>query len=262
MDTHDVTSAARAANDHPLLENAARLGYAVNGVIHLLIGWIGFQLAWAGGGGTADQSGALQQLAGTGVGRAILWLAVVGFFGLAVWQVTEVIAGRGELSDRLKAGAKAIVYLFLGLSCLTWAKTQTGSDSAQQTVDVTAKLMNQTAGRWLVGLVGLAIVGVGGYHVYKGWKRKFLQDLEEHPGTWAVCAGRAGYIAKGVALVLVGGLFAVAALHNAPDEATGLDGALKTLLKAPYGQVLLTVVALGFVCYAVYSFARARYARV
>lgn len=262
MDTNDVKQTAAKAGDHPALENAARLGYATSGVVHLLIGWLALQVAFGGGSGSADQSGALQKLADNGLGRVVLWLAVIGFLGLAIWQLTEVIVGRGEVSDRVKAGAKAVVYLVLAFSAFTYAKGSSGSSSSQQSVDFTAKLMSAPAGRFLVGAVGLAVIGVGGYHVYKGWKKKFLQDLEEHPGQWAVRAGQFGYIAKGVALALVGVLFVLAAVHTQADEATGLDGALRTLGSAPFGVVLLTIVALGFVSYAVYSFARARYAKV
>ena len=48
----------------------------------------------------------------------------------------------------------------------------------------------------------------------------------------------------------------------ARGEATGLDGALRSLLGAPLGRIVLSLVALGFAAYGVYSFARARYARV
>ncbi len=96
----------------------------------------------------------------------------------------------------------------------------------------------------------------------KGWKRRFLADLEEHPGRPAEVAGRYGYVAKGVALGVVGVLFALAGLHADPDEARGLDGALHTILKAPGGQVLLAVVSVGIGAYGVYSFFRARHARV
>lgn len=263
MDSSDVRTAARRAGDNPVLENAARLGYAVTGVLHLIIAWIAVQLAWFGGSGSsADQSGALQQLASTGVGRATLWLAVVGFAGLGLWQLTEVVVGSDEASDRVKAGAKGLVYLFLAFSCLSWARTSQGSSSSQQTSDVTATLMSEPAGRLLVGAVGAGIVAVGGYHVVKGWTKTFLEDLQQHPGTWVTRAGRFGYVAKGVALGLVGVLFILAGVHGTANQSTGLDGALHTLLEAPYGQGLLTVVALGFASYAVYSFARARYAKV
>jgi hypothetical protein len=72
----------------------------------------------------------------------------------------------------------------------------------------------------------------------------------------------AGYVAKGVALVVVGGLFVFAALQSDPEEATGLDGALKVVAEQSYGTVLLLLVALGLAAYGVYSFARARFARM
>jgi hypothetical protein len=262
VDTNDVRQAASRAGDHPVLESAARLGYVVNGLVHLLIAWLALQVAWGGSGGSADQSGAMQTLAGNDIGKVLLWIAVVGFLGLGLWQVTEVIVGRGKTSDRVKAAAKAVVYLFLTFSFFTYARGGSTSSSSQQSVDFTESLMGQPFGRILVGAVGVAVVAVGIYHVYKGAKKKFLEDLREHPDQWVVRAGQFGYIARGVAFGLVGGLFILAAVRTQPDKATGLDGALRTLRDAPYGQILLTIVALGFISFAVYLFARAKYARV
>jgi hypothetical protein len=114
----------------------------------------------------------------------------------------------------------------------------------------------------VVILVGLGVLVVGAYHVYKGWTKKFLEDLQKHPGGWATGAGRVGYIAKGVALAIVGVLVVAAGVHEQPQEASGLDGALKSLLDRPFGTPLLVVMALGIAAYGLYSFARARYAKV
>jgi len=262
VNTNDVRAAARQAGDNPALVAAARVGFAVNGVLHLVIAWLGLQLAWGGGGGSADQSGALQTLASTGGGRLLLWVAVVGFLALAVWQATEAVVGEPKLQDRAKAVATGVLYLFLSFSSLNWARGPGASSSTQQSVDFTSSLMGKPAGRVLVAVLGLVIVGVGGYFVAKGWRRTFLADLAGHPGPLAEKLGRVGYVAKGAAVVLVGILFVLAAAHGAPGEATGLDGALRTLLHAPYGPVLLTAVSLGLAAYAGYSFVRARYARL
>lgn len=169
--------------------------------------------------------------------------------------------GRGEAADRAKAAAKGVMYAFFAWT--TFRVVQgAGSSAEQQTEDFTADLMGSPGGRILVGVVGLAVLGVAGYHVYKGWTKKFLEDLREHPGDWAVHAGRIGYVAKGVALLVVGFFFLVAAWQADPDKAQGLDGALKTLKDQSFGPVLLTLVALGIAAYGVYSFARARYARL
>lgn len=252
--------AAEAVGDHPVVERGARLGYAANGLLHLVIAWIALRIAWASSFDDADQSGALRALADTPVGGPLLWTVAAGFALLAVWQVIEALV-RHDTMDRVKAAAKGVVYVALVVTTVNVLRGG-GSSSSEQTQSATAEFMTTTGGRVFVGAVGLAVIGVGGYHVVKGIRKSFVQDLQEHPGAWAVHAGRFGYVAKGIALALVGGLFVFAAATARAEEATGLDGALRTVLEVPLGPVLLTVVALGLAAYGVYSFARARYARL
>lgn len=256
---NDVRSKAASAGDNPIVEWGARVGYAANGLIHLVIGWLAVQVAF-GEQGKADQTGALGTLASQPFGAVLLWICMVGFVLLSIWQLTEV-ATRTETLDRGKAAAKAVLYAALAYTTFKFASGGRSS-SSKQTKDFTATLMEQSFGQILVGLIGLVVIGVGGYHIYKGWKEKFLEDLQEHPGKWAVIAGKVGYIAKGVALIVVGFLFLTAAVKHKPGQSTGLDGALKELRDAPGGQFLLLAVGLGIALYGVYSFARARYADV
>jgi hypothetical protein len=262
MNTGEVRDVARRAENQDALLMAARVGYAVNGVLHLLIGWIALSLAWGlGTSQSADQSGALGALGSNTFGRILLWIAVIGWLGLGLWHLLQALLSRGEAKDRLKYLAKGVTYLVLTWLAFAFARGS-GSSSKQQTSDFTATLMGQPFGTGLVVLVGLVIIAVGIYHINKGWKRKFLADLQEHPGEAVEKLARFGYIAKGVALIVVGGLFGIAAAQNDPKESTGLDGALKTLLEAPAGQWLVTLVALGFIAFAIYSFVRAKMARV
>jgi Domain of Unknown Function (DUF1206) len=71
-----------------------------------------------------------------------------------------------------------------------------------------------------------------------------------------------GYIARGVVVALVGFFVARAAWPYDPKEAVGLDGALAKLAHAPYGPVLLGLVAAGLFAYAVFSLVEARYREV
>ena len=264
--------AAEGAGDHPALEGLARVGYAVSGLIHLLIAWIAGQVALGGGGGgEADQGGALQQVAQAPAGAVILWIGVIGFAALALWQVLEAVVGRhgGDDKERMasrgKAAAKGGVYLALGVTTWQFASGG-GSDSGETSADVTQQLMQVPGGMVLVILLGLVVVAVGVYHVYKGATKKFLEDLQGtgggELGRGVRYAGMAGYVAKGVALVVVGGLFVFAGLQSDPEEATGLDGALKVVAEQSYGTVMLLLVALGLAAYGAYSFARARFARM
>lgn len=260
MSAEEVREVARSVADHPVIEHGARLGYAANGLLHLLIAWIGIQLALTERSETADQSGAFQTLAATAAGQVALWATGAGLVLLALWQLAEMVVRRAW-AVRAKSLAKAVLYAVIAVSAIGTAQGGR-TESTRQTRDLTHSLMNRPMGLVLVAVVGLVILAVAGYHVSKGWTARFLRDLAEHPPGWVIWLGRYGYIAKGVALALVGLLFVVAAVRQRATESTGLDGAMRTLMDLPGGRVPLFLVAAGFAAYAGYSGARARYARL
>lgn len=267
----------RSAADGPWLERLARTGYVVDGVLHLLIGLMVVRLGVGGAAGQeASQSGALSELASTPFGGFATWAAVVALAALGLWQATNAVSGVGtggyhrqdasRTGDRVKAGAKAVLYLFLAFSAFRFTQDQGGSQ-AGQSQDVTAALVQSGPGRVLVGLAGLVVIGVGAYLVYKGATKKFLEDLEGTGGRREISTavrylGMVGYIAKGAAVVVLGGLFVFAAVRGDASEATGLDGAFRTIGEQPFGTVLLLLTGLGIAAFGVYLFARARYQRM
>ncbi|GAB2622367.1 DUF1206 domain-containing protein [Pseudactinotalea suaedae] len=266
---NDVQGMAQRASRSTAFERVARIGYAASGVVHLLIAWIAAQVA-LGSSGEADEAGALEQLGSSTGGSVLLWVCAVAFAALALWHLVEAIvshggSGRDQLLDRVKAAGKGVVYGALAFTAFR-VVTGAGADGGETTSEATATLMAAPAGRILVGLLGLVVLGVGGYHVVKGAKRKFLEDLggtgKRQVSRAVTVLGMVGYVAKGAALAVMGGLFLTAALQADPDQPTGLDAALKTLRDQPFGVVLLLVVAVGLAAYGLYSFARARYSRM
>ncbi|UFU06079.1 DUF1206 domain-containing protein [Ruania halotolerans] len=264
MTEHSPERAARDVADNPWMERLARAGFVASGLIHLMVGALAIQIA-LGGGGEADSGGALQALGSAPGGAILLWICTIGILALALFQILAVVAGGGGAGDRIKVLGKGVLYGALGVSALQYA-TGSGGSGGESTTSMTGRLMQLPFGPILVAVVGAAVIGVGIYHVHKGWTRGFLKDLRAPShgtlGRGITGAGMAGYIAKGVALVIVGALFCLAAWQSDPDEATGLDGALKTLAGQPFGTALLLAVAVGLILYGVYSIARARYARM
>jgi len=253
------SAAVGDVTDHPLVEAGARAGYAVNGVLHLLIAWLGLQVAFGRSGARADPSGAMALVAGSPLGMVILIAIVVAFVLLAVWQVGECVRGP-ETGDRVKAAAKAVAYLALALAAVSFL-TGTHTTGQAQAKDATSTLMDLPLGQVLVTLVGIAVIGIGGYHIFKGWTERFRRDLSSTPSRMTVMAGKVGYIARGVALIGVGiGLVTAGVTHQA-SRSKGLDGALHQMVGLPWGQAVVTLVAVGFACFGVYLFSRAQRAR-
>jgi hypothetical protein len=264
-------TASKAADSKPL-EYAARAGFVGYGIIHLLFAWIAVQLAFHGSGQEGDQSGALRSLAGNGLGRVLLILIAIGMAGLALWQAFEAAIGetrprtKGAVAERVVSGVRAVLYAWLAWTAV---KVVRGANTsmAQNQQSRSSAVMDHTGGRWLVGLAGLVVLGVGiGIFVY-GWQKKFLQRLKTHEMTPAVRKtttrlGMAGYLAKGVAYGISGVLVVVAAVTYDPSKARGLDAALKTLAGHPWGVWLLVLIGLGIAAFGVYCFVQARYRKV
>ena len=193
----------------------------------------------------------------------------VGLFALALWLLLAAVLGIGSGSDKrwartLTSAAKAVAYIALAVTSLTFARGSS-SNATSSTQHASSDILKLPGGQVLLALVGLIAVGVGVYMIIKGARRGFRKDLDLPGGA----AGRAvtvlgivGYVAKGIAVGVVGVLFAVAAATLDPNKATGLDGALRSLTSLPFGAVLLCAVGIGLIAFGVYTFARARYARL
>jgi hypothetical protein len=261
MDGSGLQRAATDVTRKPLVRRAARAGFVATGLVHLMIAWIAAQLALGGGKRSADQTGALRALAGNPVGGPVLVVAAVALVALALWLVVEAVVASRDAGDRVKRIGRALVY---GALAWTSIRVLMGSapSSRKQSQSFTADVMRHTGGKVVIVALGLVVLGIGAYHVFNGVRTRFLKDLNKNPGRWAVLAGRLGYVAKGVALAIVGVLFVSAAVRSKPSEAGGLDAALHALLAQPFGWVLLLAVAVGLACFAVYSFARAKYGRL
>jgi hypothetical protein len=122
-------------------------------------------------------------------------------------------------------------------------------------------------GRVLVVAAGLVIIGVGIAGIIKGIRKSFTEEVDTSSmcpaaRTGVLRLGQVGYIAKGVAMSVVGGLLTYATVTFDRQTAQGLDGALQTILAQPFGRFLLTAVALGFAAFGLFAILQSRYRRM
>ncbi len=265
-----ATRSARRASRSPAAHFLARAGLTARGVIYLLIGWVAVLVALGHSTQEADQQGALQLLAGKPYGLVSLWLLGVGFAAYALWRLSEAAFGvTGEppgAGPRLKSLARAVLYA--GFAYLTFSVISgTQHSQTRQQQDMTATAMQHTAGRWLVGIVGLIVVIVGLVLVSEGARRKFMKYLrtsEMRPGTRRVVEllGVIGTIARGLVFALAGVLVIDAAVTHRASQAGGIDKALLTLRNQPFGEFLMILAALGLSVFGVYGLCEARWRKV
>ena len=261
------------ARRHPSLVTLCRLGWVAKGVVYLVVGILAIPIAIDGlrgdstqsSSGEASQTGAVAKIAETSFGTVTLWVIAIGLALYVLWRLISIVL---PADNTAKAWLTRLGYLVSALtySALAWTAVQfaqlkpaaAGAESEDAKVErYTRELMEKSGGRWLVGAIGVVLIGVGLYFLVKGLRATFRDELE--PGDVGpfshetiVLLGRVGWAGRGVIMGLIGWFLLYAAIKFRPDEAKGFDGALRDTTSSTLGALLVGFAAVALVVYGLF----------
>lgn len=263
--------AAQSAARSETIGWLGRLGLAAMGVSYGLVAVLALLLALGEGGKAADRGGALQTIARDGLGRVVVVLLAVGFAGYAVWRFAQAIFDRKGEGTKAKGLGKRLGYFGRGciytVLCITAVAVLLGSSGSSNEKEETAHVFEWPGGRLLVGAVGAGFAIAALWNFFRGVTRKFKKELKtgemsEPEEKAATIAGVIGLAARGIVFGLIGIFLIKAAYEYDPQEAIGLDGALRKLAAQDHGRFLLGLVAAGLFSFGIFCLFQARYRRV
>jgi len=271
MTTNSATqTVARTVADHPNIVKFARVGWLAKGIVYLLAGGLALLIVtrsfgWSDastGGSEASPTGAIKEVAQSGGGPILLIALAIGMFLYAAWRVaTAILPGSTDAegaATRVGYLVSAVIYTTFGVTAISLARTpKANADGNQKVTDMTGRLMEHTAGRWLIGLVGVIVIGAGVYRIVKGLKADVTDDVDMSGmsagrARWTRRLGAIGEVGRGIAIGTIGFFLLRAAITFDASEATGLDGALRRFAVNPWGVLLVALVGIGFVAYGVF----------
>lgn len=259
----------RAARSSDAFSWLVRLGLVGYGVLHLIVAWVSVRVAF--GYQQTSGQGALAALAHDVWGLLLLLALVLGFAILAVWQAVAGLVGYRDLDGRQRllmragAGCRVVTYGYLAVMT-TRIVIERGASTGSSPRSTSAGVLAQPLGRVLLCLGGVVTAAVGIGLIVFGLRRGFLGQLDERARTGSrrlpiVVLGQAGYVTKGLAFVVIGGLVAWAGITDDPSRTGGLDQSLEKLVGAGLGVAAVVVVGVGIGCFGIYLLARARHLR-
>jgi hypothetical protein len=258
-----------AIRRNPVLVSFMRIGWVAKGIVYGVMGAVAFAVARDGGtaesqGDQASPRGAVEKLAASGVGSVLVIVLAAGLGVYALWRLVTVILPADNdahaWAHRVGYAVSAVMYGFLAWSAVSLAQANSGGEQGDDDATVTrlvADVMGRTGGRWLVGLAGVLLGVLGAFFVRKAVKRTFEDDLE-HRGVGVVTyrsivrLGVAGWLARAVIMVLIGIFLVRSAVDYDPEQAEGLDDALRRTAGSTIGAWLVAVTGIGLVVYAAF----------
>jgi hypothetical protein len=209
-----------------------------------------------------DSDGAIAAVARQPFGKVLLVLLALGFLSYVIWRGTEAIASHPhrdhDAPKRVVNGGRALIYvgLFLGALGALFEWGVAGGGGSEQ--EWTAKVLDWPGGRWLVGAVGVALIGGGMGNVASvvtgKWRKKIDTSGRSEAFQNAVeVVATVGLLARAAVFAAIGTFVIKAAVEYDPKEAVGLDGALHRLARGDAGPAILTAVAIGLLAFALYT---------
>lgn len=264
----------------PWVYRLARLGYAAEGLLYVIVGGTASLAAINVGGRVRGTRGALNLIVAQPFGRLVVALVAVGLCGYMLRRFVQVFVPPEEgvppkqiirilrrvgfaLSGLAHAGiVLAALRLVLGLAVLS-----SGGGPPASRGWATLLFEWKPLDGWLILLVGLVIIGVAVFYFYKAVSRRFTMDLElermsRRAERATLACGIAGYAGRGVGFLIMGAFLVYAGWYVEEVEARGFGDILRALETQPFGAWILIAAAVGLIAYGLYLLLAARYLRL
>jgi MFS family permease len=256
------------------MEKLARFGLVAQGISFALVAVLAIELALGKGGKATSREGALQTIAHSGIGRVTVFVLAFGFGAYALWRLAQVVlghdveekGGREKWGKRLSSLGKAAIYGGLCWAAFSIALGKHGGGGGKEQ-EATKGILGWPGGRWIVFAIAIAIAGAALWNLYRAVSGKYKDSLKEGQMSarelkWTTRIAFIGLTSRAVVFGLISWFFFKAAADYDAKKARGLDGALRKLANAPYGTVLLSVVAAGLFAFGLFCLIQARYREV
>ncbi|NDW03561.1 DUF1206 domain-containing protein [Jiella pacifica] len=257
------------------LKSAARAGYAARGFVFLIVGYFSFRAAFASGE-AMDSKDALEVIAGSGFGVALLAVMVLALAAFAIWRLIQVFMdvdhhGKDAKGLFVRAGLLISAFSYGGLAFYATtlllgsaSEGGGGGGGGGGKTGAIAYAYEQGYGVWLTYLIAAGMAAAAIAHIVKAAKAGFEKYMAI-PGDrrWLlkpVC--QFGLTARALTFVVIAGLLATGAAGYSSGDTPGLDAALQEISGWSFGWLFLSLTGLGLIAFGIYSVMEAVYRRI
>jgi len=254
-----------------MLEWLARTGYVARAIVFIILSYFTILAAIDAHTRPLDSKDALGKVLGQPLGTLLLSCLAAGLLCFAAWRGAQSYFDPDGCGSDLKGLSRRIVYAGAALFYIAFATVvismifgSAGDDSERVLRDWTAWALTKPAGRWIVGIAGMAVVASGLGICAAGFRAEIrnLLALRKKPRMVVTALGLIGSLTRGLVFTIIGAFLIFAAKNSNAHEAAGLAGTLAVIKGQSYGVLLLGITAFGFLSFGLFGLAEAAFRRI
>ncbi len=249
------------------LKNIARTGYIAKGVIYSVTGILTFMAAINLGGEKAGKEEVLGFIEKQHLGSTLLILLAIGLLCYAFWRFAQAFVDPQKRHGKSKNKGQRFALFISGITYVSLAGLsvlRAGGTAGNSGIE-DSSILTTESGLWILAGVGLLFAGRGIYQITRLFKTNFNRkfDLEymtdEKRRRIIKNTAYIGMTARAVIFLLIGYFALKAAITADLNEIKNTSDVFSFIETSFWGSFQLGMVALGFICYAVYMFLSAKY---
>lgn len=247
-------------------EHIARFGLSAMAFVYVLVGVLTALAAFNWGGQKTGTKGAIGFLAHQSLGKVFLAILALGLFSYVFWRMYQTFFDSRDLGTNLKGLFVRAGYfsggLFYGSLGFIALKLFFGGsyDENQEFIISLLKSKYSTSVSVLLGIIlaGKCLFEI--YFILSNQFKKNVQSSKMPPKAISTLLrfGIIGHIARAVVFGIMAFLTVRTGVTLRNEKLSSITDAFQ-FLNYKFGDVVLSLVAVGLICYGLYMFVKARY---
>lgn len=250
-----------------MIQKIRTIGFYTKGFLYILLGILTFLAALNLGGKVANKNSVIIFLQDQIFGKILLLITGVGILAYAIWRFYKSYKVLKKEDDKTKYFlsidffSRGIIYGSFAVSILYRVFNISSKDVSKETM--VSKVLQIENGEYIMYALAIIVLFSALNQFYIVYQKSYLKYIEKSKNiesfTFLKKSGKYGIGSRGVSfLIFAWFIFKTASTKN-PTQIKGTQEMFSYLHSQPFGDILMAIMALGFISYGIFQYFYARY---
>jgi hypothetical protein len=250
-----------------MIQKIRTFGFYTKGFVYVVLGVLTFLAAINFGGKISNKNEVILFLEQQTFGKIILIITGLGILSYSLWRFYKSYKVIKDEDKTVKYFLsidffiRGIIYGSFAISILYKVFNISGTNISKE--NMVSELLNFENGKYILYVLAVIVFFSAlnqFFIVYQKSFLKYIQWSEEIESfSFLEKSGRFGIISRGISFLIVSWFIYQAAANNNPEQIRGTQGMFNYLHNLNFGDILMSIMALGFISYGIFQYFYARY---